>query len=545
MFKPKTIYFLLSLLLTPFFMFGQSDTATLQDETIDIVKDYIPVVKRASKKHFAPVLPEIKVNKPENQTYTIPTTYEEVDYEPSQLKPLGYPKEKAVDLPFIYLKAGFGNYLTPVIDFQVANKNTEKFRIGVGLEHVSSRRKKIENQIFSETEANVLGEYYIKGVTIGVEPYFTMNNYHFYGYDQSDTSFTKDETRNRYIGGGAKLFVYNHEENDIGLDYKGVVSLHNVKDGYENKEFNFNYEVGLSKTFRELFTIGGNLFVDVNSYKSVMNKNRTAFGLDPYIEVGKDRWKVRGGFWFLINEGTIFIMPDLRHQTKLYKDYIVMYNEWIGHLELNNLRTISAQNPWLTGMNTYAHNRIETRNFIGFKGNIPVGLDYDVRFSQMVYHNTPLFVTSDSLFNKSTIQYDTKLRAWNPHVALGFQYADFLKIRTSFDYFKYNPHDAINMEQAWNLPDFKFNISASYHYDNKLILKADLFAYSAVKALKADGNIEKLKGTVDLNFSANYHLNKNIAFFAQVNNVVSLKHQKYYQYPGYGFLAVGGVILSY
>ena len=208
----KPAYLSILMLFLSFMAIAQSDTATLQDETIDIVKDYIPVVKRANKKHFAPHLPEIKGGAPENQTYTIPTTYEEVKYEPSQLKPLGYPREKGVDLPFIYLKAGFGNYLTPLVDFQVSNKNTEKYRIGLGLEHLSSRRKKIENQIFSETDVNVLGEYYVKGVTIGAEPYFSEQNHHFYGYDQNDTSFTKAQTKNRTIGGGVKLFVYNHED---------------------------------------------------------------------------------------------------------------------------------------------------------------------------------------------------------------------------------------------------------------------------------------------------------------------------------------------
>ena len=73
--------------------------------------------------------------------------------------------------------------------------------------------------------------------------------------------------------------------------------------------------------------------------------------------------------------------------------------------------------------------------------------------------------------------------------------------------------------QAWNMPNFTMNTSVIYQFDNKLILKADLFALSASKALRADGGVEKLKANVDLNFSANYHLNKNIAFFAQVNNV--------------------------
>ncbi len=545
----KKIYSTLAFVgLSWFALYAQSDTATLDDETIDIVKDYEPVVKRANKKHFAPKLPDIKVDKPTYQTYDLPTTYKEVEYEPSEIRPIGYPKAKDVDLPFIYLKAGFGNYLTPLIDFQLTNKKTDKFRVGLGLEHVSSRRKKIKNQKYGETDVNVVGEYYVKGMTVGAQPYFRYNAYNFYGYNHTDTSFTADQTKINYKKGGVRIFLFNHEENKIGLDHNTNISINSTNDSYGNKEINFNVDFGLSKTFKEMFKVGANVMADAISFKSATNKNRFAFGIDPYVEIGKDRWKVRGGLWFIVDEGTVYILPDIKHQTKLYKDFIVIYNEWIGHLEMNNLNTLSDKNPWLAKDITYNNYRVEARNFIGFKGNVPVGIDYDVRFSQMVYYDVPLFINDGSTFNAFNVSYDSKLKAWNGHVALGYQLADFLKIRTSFDYFNYRTNDAFNFA-AYHLPNFKVNASATYQFNNKLILKADVFGYSSVKVLDTDtaptNDVKKLKGTVDLNFQANYHLNKNIAFFAQVNNVLSLKSQQWNKYSGYGFLALGGVIVSF
>ena len=540
----KSIYIIFLSLISFSFLQAQNDTTQLEDETIDIIKDFEPVVKRANKKNFAPKIPEIKTEKPTYQSYNLPITYQEVTYQPSELRPLSYPKEEAISLPYIYLKAGFGNYLTPLIDFQVANRNTEKYRIAFGTQHISSRRKKIENQRYSETDFNLLGEYYLKGMTIGASPYFTMDNYHFYGYNQEDTTFTKDETRNRYNKGGVNVYFFNHEENSIGLDYRTDLGFHTVSDSYNQKELNVLWENQISKTFREMFTVGGNTMLNFNTTKSITNQNRFAFGLNPYVQIGKERWQVRGGFWFLVDEGTVYALPDIKHQTKLYKDYIVIYNEWIGHLENNNLKTLSEQNPWLAENIQYNNYRIENRNFIGFKGNIPIGLDYDVRFSQNVYYDAPLFVNDTSVFNKFNVSYDSKLKAWNGHVAVGYQLADFLKIRTGFDYFNYNPSDLKNAA-AWHLPEFKVNASAVYQFNNKLILEADLFGYSGVKVRDENGDVKKLKGTVDLNFSANYHLNKNIAFFAQVNNVLSLKNQQWYKYPGYGFLAIGGVVVSY
>lgn len=521
---------------------SQADTTRLDDENIDIVKDFQPVVERANKKHFVPELPEIAAEKPSYANYNLPANYLAVQYLPSELKPLGIRKEEAPELPVAYLKAGFGNYLTPLIDFQLANKHTEKFRVGAGLEHVSSRRKKIENQRFSETGAKVLGETYFSGMTLGAQPYFSMNNYHLYGYDQEDTSFTADETRNRYIGGGAEIYLFNHEPNDIGLDFRGDIGLHYLKDGYDNKEFNFNFESDVSHKFRELITVGAGLVLDVTSLKSIMNDNRFAFGFNPYIGAGRDRWQIRAGVWALVDDGDFYVLPDIRHQSKLYKNYIVMYNEWKGHLEFNSLRTVSAENPFLARSISYNHYRVEERNFIGLKGHVPIGLDYDARFSQIVYYDMPLYVNDTSVFRTFNLVYDDKIKTWNAHVALGYHYADFLNIRASFDYLNYNPEDNA---RAWHLPTFKTNLSAIYHFDNKLILQADVFAFSSIRVRAEDGSVEKLKGTVDLNFSANYHLNPHVAFFAQVNNAVSLKHKRFNHYPGYGFLILGGVILSY
>jgi len=540
---PKKIIFQILILLFAFhFGQAQSDTTELEDENIDIIKDFEPVVQRANKKHFVPLLPTIKTSQPSFSNYNLPISYEEVDYRPSEIKPLRIPKEDPVSLPYIYLKAGFGNYLTPLVDFQVSNKNTEKFRIGAGLQHLSSNRKKIENQRFSETDAEVLAEAYFKGMTMGVQPYYSRHNYHFYGYDQDDTTFSKDATQNLYQGGGVNIFLFNHEDNALDLDYSSDIGLHSIKDGYGNSEINFNWELGVSKKFREIFSVGGDVFLDMTSLKSIVNQNRFAFGLNPYLEAGKDRWQVRAGLWVLLDNGTFYVLPDIRHQSKLFKNYIVMYNEWIGHLELNSLRTLSAENPWLMEDIRYNHYRIEERNFIGFKGHVPVGIDYDTRFSQIVYYDIPLLVNDTSAFRSFMPRYDDKLKAWNAHVSLGYQYADFLKIRASFDYYNYNPEDE---QKAWHLPSFRSGITATYQWNNKLIVKADVFGYSGVNALDADGSVVKLKGTADLNFSASYHLNKHVAFFAQVNNAISLKHKQYYKYPGYGFVALGGIVASF
>lgn len=535
-----TLLFLAALVLPA--AYAQTDTTGLEEEQIDIIKDFEPVVERANKKHFSAELPSIRTTRPQASAYNLPAIYRAVDYKPSELKPLGLAKEEAVSLPVAYLKAGFGSYLTPLVDFSLANRKTDRYRAGLDLGHLSSRRKKIENQRFSETGISALGEYYVNGMTVGAKPYFNLNDYYFYGYDQSDTSLAAEDVRNRYSGGGVNLYFRNHEPNAIDLDYATDLGFHTLKDGYGNKEFNFHWDMAFSKRFREVIGVGSAFFMDMTSLKSVKNQNRFALGFNPYVEAGRDRWYVRGGLWMILDDGTFYALPDIRHQSKLFRDYLVMYNEWTGHLELNSLRTLSEVNPWLAKDIRYNHYRVENRNFIGLKGHVPVGLDYDVRFAQVVFYDRPLLVNDTTLLRPFTPVYDDKLKAWNAHVSLGYQYADFLKIRAAMDYYGYKPEDEA---EAWHLPAFRTSVSATYQFDHKLVLKAEVMAYSSVQARKPNGEAKTLRGTADLNFSASYQLHKYVAFFAQVNNAISLKHKRWDHYPGYGFMVLGGVVLSY
>jgi hypothetical protein len=161
-----------------------------------------------------------------------------------------------------------------LIDFQVTNKISDKYRVAFELQHMSSRRNKIENQSYGETDFDLTGEYYFRGMTAGASPYFTLDNYHFYGYDQSDTSFTKDETRNRYNKGGLDLYFFNHQDNAIELDYRTDLGFHTTSDSYGNKEISVNWDNHVTKKFKEIFTVGGQTMMNITSIKSLTNQNR-------------------------------------------------------------------------------------------------------------------------------------------------------------------------------------------------------------------------------------------------------------------------------
>ncbi len=543
-----SISFLLSVLSCNFVMaqVDTTDTDDLQNEQIDIIKAYEPVLIKANKLLFSATLPEIKDEQQATFNYNVPVKLLEVNYAPSKIKPLGIKGEEPEEVPIIYLKAGFGNYVTPLIDLEIANKNTDNFKVGLNVNHLSSNRRKIENQRFSETNFKVEGAYFVnKEITVGGSAFYGINNRFFYGYDHDAFSFTKDESKNGYTTGGGGFYVKGKQERS-NLGYHIDFGIQNTKDGYDHKNLNLDIDLGVKKEINR-FAVGADILLHHNIFTDTSKNGRFLLNLNPYFDFNHERFSLRGGGHIITDDGQFRVLPDVKLRTVLIRDKLVMYNEWVGKVNKNNLQTISEQNPYLEEFQTYQNGTEEHRTFIGLMGSTPIGIDFDTRVTQVVLRDHPLFLnndvfTGDSIDSRKFLTiYDPKLSAWNAHIGLGYNHNDFLFFRTTFDYFNYNATGA----EAWHLPQYQFNVAAVYHFDNKLILKADFYTLAGKKALLSDGNVEKLKATVDLNFSANYHLNKFIAFFANVNNALSLKRPQYYNYDNYGFQVVGGVILSY
>lgn len=541
--KQKITISILSFFLC-FNIWAQKGDSILKNEQIDIIKAYEPILIKANKVIISPKLPELKTNMSRDLEYNVPVQLLEVEYQPpSEIKPLSIKTEPKAELPILRLKAGFGNYLTPLIDLDITNKNTEKYRVGLNIKHLSSKRKKVENQSFNESAFNAFGEYNIsEEMKVGLSAQYNIDNYFFYGYNHDDTSFTKKDSKIGYNTGGFNL-NFEGEVNDLDLEYDFDFSYLSTKDSYNNKSGLLNLSLGAEKSFYKSLVVGARLGLNSNKYKEIFNNSsRTLFNFNPYFGYDHQRFNIHAGLTLLTDEGNFGILPDIKLQTVLIPGALSMYNHWTGDINYNNLYSFSTENPWLQKTQNFKNGTTEIRTFLGLTGNIAKKVDYDVRISQLVYKDKLLFVNDTTEDKKFVGVYDSKLKAWNPHVMVGYNHSDFLFLKLSFDYFKYNTS---NQGSAWHLPTMVSTFSGVYHFNHKLILKTDLFVEAGRKTMLIDGATATLKPIADLNLGVNYYFNKNIGLFASANNVLSLKRMRYRNYNMLGFQVLGGVIVSF
>lgn len=539
--KKITIFFGL---IFPIALFAQTGNGQIDNEQIEIVKDYQPILIKSDKIGINADLPKLKQESPTKQTYNVTEKSIEVAYKPAEIKPLKVKDEPATPLPFVYLKAGFGNYLTPLVDFSITNKNTEKYKVGLQGNFISSNRKNYDYQKYLESGLKAFGQYNFKKVLIGTDIIFDYDKYHFYGYDHSDTSlvFDPDTMAISYRTIGFKSYFSNYADNSKDLKYKGHIGFNQLKLNDGRSENIIDFSVLASKKFKDIFTAGAEIKGNSTSFKDPGVDNRFVVGFKPFAGVEMGIWRIEGGANIVIDEGDVFAFPYLKNQLEIVPKKLVMYNEWLGDVSVNNIFNTYKYNPYLSKNIKWDNYKTEDRRFIGLRGAITGGFSYDVSFGQMVFKNMPLFVNDSTDYRKFTYNYEEKLSSWNPKLSLGYQYGNTLSARVNIEYNAYKTKSGIT---PYHLPALKSNITLAYTWDEKLSFKVDIFGESGSKVLTELGNVDKLKGVVDINLSAGYNLNKYVGFFVNLNNIAFQKYQRYYLYPSYGLQAIGGVVLTY
>jgi hypothetical protein len=517
----------------------------LPSEQIDIVKSFEPELMRSAKVAQQPNLPRLTTDTIGPLGYDVTDRLVKVEYKPAEVRPLSFSAfKKEEKLPVVRLKAGFGSYLSPLIDLQMANRKQDKYKAGLGMDFFSARNKKIENQQMMRLNAKGDFTYNFDKFYVGANAGFGLHQVHFYGYNDEDTSFTRDEARHTYKSFDGGINFGHIGSNAIGLEYKGHLNIGGINNTYGHKETNLDIAVNALKTFKENYGAGLRLDMEQSSLKSSpSNRSQFNVGITPYgrLEL-KDIWMLTAGpsIWFL--DGDVHLYPDIRSQVKIYKDYLVMYNEWYGRTKLNTLQSASTQNPFLTEDMNWKNYREETRNFVGIKGALPFGVDYDILFAQQVYRDKPLFLNDSADYRKFNFVYDDKLSAINPHVGLGYRFAEAFRSSLTFDYYLYKTKD---QAEAWHMPTMRLGWHNTFQWEDKLAVKATVLLNGGAKALDETSTVVTLKPNVDISFEAAYQFNKYIGFFAQLNNLAFVKYKEYYRYPSFGFSALGGVIVSY
>ena len=352
-------------------------------ENVDVIAPYQPIVSDAFKINLNPVIRDTAREKLDvKYVYLNPTV--NTTFTVEELKPA---KIGAATVPKLYrflIKVGFGNYTTPYGEFYFNNKQSRTYSIGVHMKHFSSwgEIKDYADPSFMDNTVDVYGRKIFKKHVFSGELGYDYNMLHYYGFKPADYFVVpdKDEYQQHFsmIKGRVNLSSLANPDS-LKLNHKVDLAFHNLGDAFGTNETNLflsgdvNKELSLIRITQSQ-VIGGEANVDYTFQKdSLKDHNHGLIRLKPYLRTKFKAFAFNLGVDLTLNMDTsssFHIYPIADVQFNIVRDILILYGGITGSMKNNTYRSMTAENPFMTGMSYIKPTNERMVLFAGIRSNI-------------------------------------------------------------------------------------------------------------------------------------------------------------------------------
>jgi hypothetical protein len=243
------------------------------------------------------------------------------------------------------------------------------------------------------------------------------------------------------------------------------------------------------------------------------------------------------------------LYPLVDVNLNLVNEMLSAYAGITGGLKKNNLKEFSDENPFINTAVPFKYTNNKFEFFGGIKGSFSKQLGFNAFISTSQVGNLPMFVNlTNTADNKFAIIYDNAdIVRLNGEIT--YQQSEKLGIVLSGNYYNYTLK---NEDKAWEKPSYDLSLTANYHFNDKIILKADfkgLFGIYATKCEKSNNILvtvpDKIDDIFDINLGGEYKITGQLNAFVNLNNLGFTKYYRWYNYPSYGFNFIAGVSYAF
>jgi len=537
-------------------------------EEITVVAPYQPTVSDAFKIDVSPRIPDEKLIKPELH-YSLLSKLIVTPPELEAIVPARIEGESVSKLQKNYVRAGFGNYATPFIDFYANQLRSKTSAFGVRLNHISSSGK-MKGYAYpgnSKSEIAAYGKRFFQNHTLSADIYTKRRGVHFYGYKPDDfpgLELAKKDISQAYTTLGLNTGFASNYTTGNSVNHRFGLGYYYLFDKYKSSENNLLFTTSLDKkmeffSFTDQEKLGVDFAIDFSANKDTIQKyNSSIERIYPYYHIQFDQYRFEVGLNTSIRSdpnAKVHLYPMVKVEVKVVDEYLTTFAGIRGNLDRNSLRGLSEENPFIisTIQKEFTNRKIE--QFGGLKGRITRYLDYSVGFMSSTVKNMPFYVNDtasaigEGLNNQFTVVYDDVkyTRLWGE---FGFHYKDLAQSRLKV---QYNDYFLDNEDRPWHRPGLEVTLGVDYNIQNKIKVRTELFtnngAYARLFEKDATGQTlvkeEKLKGLADLNMGVEYRYSSALSGFVNFNNILGRRYYQWYNYPSYRFNMLLGVTYSF
>ncbi|MEM9918413.1 MAG: hypothetical protein AAF990_09980 [Bacteroidota bacterium] len=520
---------------------GNAFAQDLPSEEVEVIKDFEATLEETERIEVTPELPPQDTTS-RNLIYDIPSKTISVEYLPPKIRPIATKGDPIPPSYNAWLKLGYGIPSSPYAELAYNYLKKDEYEFGGQLKHHSANFKDRENQRFSFTNVNANGTYFFdEGFALKGNLGFTADEVHFYGYDQEQTPYSRDDVRQQFNTFDANFKFFNSERTQGDLNYFAALDFYNMTDNYATDERGFLLDFGVTKWFDDRHPLTVGLKTDFTNFQDTAKQNLNNFFLTPSFTYHGDQFKIKVGGNLTSHKDNFQFFPDIEGAVKILGNRLTAYAGWNGNLHKNNFQNLTDFNPFIIS-------RIQLNNasfndfFGGVRGSVKV-FDYQAQIGLKKVNNLALFLNAPLAVNRIdtlrfNVLYDTADIFYLKGTITARPYPALEVLLTVSQ----NAYSLDNEDKAWHLPSLDFNVGATYRtMEDRLKLMAELFIQDGVPFRTTEGEIEELNALVDLNIGAEFQVGKNFGLFFQINNLLSNKRQRWNNYPTYGLNILGGI----
>ena len=520
----------------------------VQNETIIIEKNKqldLPVANREFEKISDPQPQSAQTN----SKYTVQEIGIVLPQFDTKVKVPTTKTDDPVEIHNGYVKAGFGNYVSPYLEGFIHTGQQNNYSAGAKFKHLSAANGPYKGVKNSFNGLDLEGKYWTKNNWVSASAAVGRERYTWYGYKNANNlDFDNDSLKNIFNKFNASISVGNMSKSKT----KYITKFHYGYQGsnHNNNESNVGGFVDLAHQKDSTHAILGDVLVDYSTYTNTSVFSRSLIGISGKYSVTIDRLKTTVGLNYTYSGDTLkgslgsHVYPLIDLNYSLVPKKLVAVAGIKGGMEKNSWTSFTAQNPYLDQNLTIANTNNTLNLYLGLRGHVQEKVNFKVGTAYLTYKNLWYMINSPVDTAKFIIVYDKEnASVFNFNGEVSYD-AKAIKTGLKLDYYSYSGYSLGTgiSKKAWHRPSFVSTFFVAYNIYKKIVLKTDIYYISGISAINLVTNKEyNLKDIVDINLKAEYRFSDTFSAFIEVNNLLSSKYQRYMYYQSRGLNMMVGL----
>jgi hypothetical protein len=519
-------------------------------QSIDINSSYKPVLRNAVKINLSGTQLLADTTLPK-LSYRIPAQNLFYAYRPVSLKPLALEQDTNLYLgDRNFAKIGFGNFTTPYVNAGVSFGDGKTSLFNITADYVSSKGSALKNQNYSQFNAKAAGSYFMPKNEIYGSFGIGMHNYNLYGYNQSLFTKTKDSTKQAFQDVTLKAGFKNTMPTGTGINYNPNVEVNIFSNTNKANETNAILNLPFEKVINDNASASVELKADFTNYttKNLGTNNvklsNTIIQIIPSVNIYNEQFNLHLSVIPAWNNEQYQVLPNIYGEAKLADKLFSVQAGWIGRFVKNNFRNLATINPFLSPITDQLNTR-ESEIFGGIKASLAKHFNFSAKAGLVTYKNLPFFINDTSTLDESKfrISNENSVQNFRIHGDIGYINQDKFSLTGGLTLNGYTLMQT--NAKAWHTIPFEMNASLRWWAVKTVLIKSDFRFFDGSNFL-AKGNVAKpLTGGTDLSAGVEVKLTKKFSAWADANNILNNKYERWRGYQVYGANFMGGIILHF